>query len=362
MTLNLTIQLQKSTQIALLLLVVVCGILWGYSFYKEGKNYITNQSRNESNKEKFIGTINSSDDTGNGSIDNSCNNPIDDLLKPFNPNIKGYNDDLQYDNQGNKPWQHHDVQGSLPVDHVVKFNKAYYYEYDNKKYTDRLKTALAVPCSLLADAVNDSSWSIPYSLNQENRENLDSNATQEVTQEVNDAYKACIENVATKLNKSPAMVLPGYIDKTEEDGSASSADIQVVHDIMKSYRKHLKEKSMYLVEMELLLYRENKFEGKHIKLSCTAKFLPNKKVWFTNAVAVDLIGVVPEDQIALFPVNASNPFDIRNLRIDNDLPAYINPLFTIKCKVDKSKKNRVTCTGLPNKTLIDTQTLKKIQA
>ena len=293
MSFNFNFQLQKSTIIALLLLVVICGILWGYSFYKECNN--DKQGKNSA-KESFSG--------------NECSDPAEDLLKPFNPKIKGYNDDLHYENQSEKPWQHHDVQGSLPVDPVVKYSKAYYYEFDNKKYMDKLKIALAVPCALLADAVNDSSWSAPYQLDMDNID--DTNV--DVSKEVKEAYDACIENVATKLNSSSAMILPGYIDKAsskpETENSAISADIQIVHDVMRSYRMHLKEKSMYLIDIELLLYRENKFEGKHVKLSCTAKFLPNRKVWFTNVVAVDILGVVPEDHIALFPVNASNPFDI----------------------------------------------------
>jgi hypothetical protein len=316
MTSSLTFHVQRSTLVALLLLVVVCSILWGYSFYKECRI----STENINSKEKFSVT-----EIGNN---NSCLDPRDDLTKSFNPKIKGYNDDLLYENKSDKPWQHHDIQGSLPLDPIVKYPKAYYYEFDNKKYMDNLKTALAVPCALLADAVNDSSWSKLYTFE-------DVEPTQEATQEVNDAYNACIQNVATKLNTSSAMVLPGYTNDT----SIKSASIQVVHDIMRSYRKHLKEKSMYLIDMELLLYRENKFEGKHVKISCTAKFLPNRKVWFTNVVAAELLGVVPEDQIALFPVNASNPFDIENLEVDNDVSADGNSLYTIECVVDKKNKN-----------------------
>jgi len=88
--------------------------------------------------------------------------------------------------------------------------------------------------------------------------------------------------------------------------------------------------------------------------------LPNKKIWFTNVVAVDLLGVVPEDQIALFPVNAYDLFGTENLRVENDVSANTNPLFTIKCKVDKKKNNTVVCSGVPSNTLKDNQSLNKL--
>jgi hypothetical protein len=96
--------------------------------------------------------------------------------------------------------------------------------------------------------------------------------------------------------------------------------------------------------MELLLYRENKYQGKHVSVSCTAKHKLFSG-WYINVVAVDIIGVVPEDQIALFPVDATNPFEIQQLLVDNDVSADskgkgVNS--SIQCRV---VNNKITCTA-----------------
>ena len=221
-----------------------------------------------------------------------------DLELPFNPNILPSNDDIPYSNEavgaGSDPWMHHKVQGSLPVDPKVIYPKAYYYEYDNTHYLSSLRVALATPCVLLADAVKTDRWSNSYTIDA-----LESSAQSEVVS----AYQACVDDIKKHINASPALMLPGDIEPDDDD--APKNNIQVVHDILKSYKKHLTERQMYLIDIELLLYRENKFHGKHVKITCTAK--KSFRGWFTNVIAVDLIGVVPEDQIGLFPVSASRP-------------------------------------------------------
>jgi hypothetical protein len=93
--------------------------------------------------------------------------------------------------------------------------------------------------------------------------------------------------------------------------------IQVVHDILHSYKVHNNSDGMYLIDMERLLYRENKHHGKDVNITCTAKKV--NKGWVVNVVVVDLIGVVPEEDIALFPVIPSNPFDKGQLKVDDDI-------------------------------------------
>ena len=357
-------------------LLVLIGAVWGKCIYKHYLKAINNMTGNESPSDIVMERF-------------DCKNPEDDLKGPFNPNIKFYNDDLSYSNaeplgtatKTDYPWLHHDVQGSLPVNTIVKYNKAYYFELDNVQYLSALKKALEVPCALIKDAVDGSNWgetinpaasvpanttsyplrdaasiqdqmgaqplSIALPASRKNTVDSTSNdgllamplptstsldtATAMYPSKVNDAYNACIATIDKKLNTSSAMALPG-----DPDMSLPSSKIQVIHDLLKSYKVHVNEDSMYLLNIELLLYRENKYQGKHVSMSCIAKYKMFSG-WYINVVAVDIIGVVPEDQIALFPVNASNPFDVSQFLVDNDV------------SVDSMSKSGIQCTVVDKK-------------
>jgi hypothetical protein len=224
--------------------------------------------------------------------------------EPLGPStVIPYNGDILYSNpQGTyDPSKHHPINNSTAQDPKILYPNAYYYELDNLKYVNGLKKALSVPCSLLADAVTQSNWS----------PSIDPKTLAVVSSQVIDAYNACITYVYTKINAAPSMVLPG-------DNPDKPSIIQVVHDILHGYKVHNGSDGMYLIDMELLLYRENKHHGKDVNMTCTAKQSKNNDGWVVNVVALDLIGVVPEDDIGLFPVTPSNPFEVGQLKVDDD--------------------------------------------
>ena len=53
------------------------------------------------------------------------------------------------------------------------------------------------------------------------------------------------------------MDLPGYDEKR---------DIQVVHDIMLRYRTSVENNSYIINDIDMILYRAGKFQGKHVKM------------------------------------------------------------------------------------------------
>jgi hypothetical protein len=221
---------------------------------------------------------------------------------PLGPtNVVPYNSDIAYNNKGTEPWNHHSIS-SIQQDPKILFKKAYYYEFDNATYESSLKKALVVPCALMADAVKSSNWG---------KEIDPIKSTSATSPYVIDAYNACITYVYQKVNAAPSMVLPG-------DPTPATTKVQIVHDVLKWYKMHTVSKDMYLIDMELIMYRENKAHGKHVHATCTAKQSSDKKGWVVNVVAVEVIGVLSEDQIALFPVVPSNPFDISQLNVDED--------------------------------------------
>jgi len=247
---------------------------------------------------------------GNEELLSILNNDIYNSNKsPFDANgdkIIAFNDDLLYTNSGNKPWEHHPVQTSIPNDTKVKFKNAYYYEFDNITYLRNLKIALIVPCQLLADAVLTSNWSSDiYPSSTEN---------DKITKEAIVGYTNCLQYIDNKINNAKSMILPSDIKLQVR------TKIQIVHDIFKSFKIHKTSNSMYLINMELILYRQSKYNGKHIEITCTAKKNNNK--WIIHIVAVRILGVVSEENIGLFPVVPIDPLSVTQLPINADVSTF----------------------------------------
>ena len=243
----------------------------------------------------------------------------------FGPNIYAHNDDIAYSNLSpTNAWAHHEMRDSLEIDpkmHDTKYKKTYYYEHDNLTYENGLRKALTVPCALVFNAIKTSNWSDSYNSLELGK--------QEQQDEVYEAYQKCILYIYAKINTAGTLDLPG--------ASASSPPIQIVHDILKSFCIHLTEKSMYMIDMEVLLYRENKYHGKRVHLVCTAK--KSRDSWQVNVVSLQLLGVVPEDQIALFPVVPQNPFDVQQMHVNEDVD--VTNASPMKCA---TVNNTIQCT------------------
>jgi len=246
--------------------------------------------------------LNTNDTTSN--ISNICsdnNQPV----SAINNDIIAYNDDLISTNTGNNPWEHHKVHKSIPINPEVKFTNAYYYEFGNLLYLNNMKTALVVPCDLLADAVLTSNWSELIN------PSISMNSDESTLQEVVDGYNNCLMYIDDKINNAISMILPG------EKNVKTPSRIQIVHDIFKSYKMHTTSQSMYLIHIELILYRLSKYNGKHVELTCTAKKVDTD--WIIHVVAINILGVVPEEDIALYPVIPNDNLNIEQLQVVNDV-------------------------------------------
>jgi hypothetical protein len=267
-------------KLTIIIFILIIAFFWGTNIY-----------------DRYIKKIEFFDDTA------SCITPTEAPLGPTT--VVPYNDDIAYMNPTNNPapWMHHKMASSLEQDPKIIFPNAYYYEFDNQKYVDGLNKALSVPCTLLSDAVNQSNWSISIEPDPKN-------PTLSIPADVVDAYNACLTYIDKKLNSSSSMILPG-------DDPSKPSYIQIVHDIFLSYKSHVNSDGMYLIDLEVVLYRENKQHGKDVKVRCTTKSTHGG--WIVNVVALDLVGVVSEDEIGLFPVTASNPFDINALKVEDDI-------------------------------------------
>lgn len=187
------------------------------------------------------------------------------------------------------------MQDSVSMSTHVKYRNAYYYEYDNGEYLDGLNSIFNVG----AYTYNPSEWNT-YKLGASGSVDLDP-ATTHVPPDVLIAYDNCINTFTQLLNRdhNNALLLP----------DTNFIPIQVVHDVLRTYGMHKTIKNYYLFDIEAILYRQSKYQGKHIGMRVTY----NNDTNTLNVIQIGIIGVVAEDKIGMFPVVAQNPFDIDQL-------------------------------------------------
>ena len=192
---------------------------------------------------------------------------------------KPYNIRMMYENTGEYPWNRHSINSSIPYDVNIKKEaiNVYYYEFDNSTFNDKLKEVFKSKCEELIIAVEGSewnSWKNPKTLRDTSEKN-----------KLKSYYDTMFNFIVKKL-QSPIMDLPGE-DKKQK--------MQVVHDIMLRYRTHRVYSSYYMFDMDMILYRAGKFQGKHVKLVV----ITNGTI--INVILARIVGVVSEDNIVIYP-------------------------------------------------------------
>jgi hypothetical protein len=81
-----------------------------------------------------------------------------------------------------------------------------------------------------------------------------------VNESILNGYNTFINYIKTTLNNSQFMLL--------KEDPQNKKPIQIVHDILINFRIHKTDKNSVLLHIEILLYRENKYNGKHIGIKC----------------------------------------------------------------------------------------------
>ena len=211
------------------------------------------------------------DDIDNNNVSETFINQ-DNVIKPSNTRIAYYN-------IGDEPWNRHTITSSIPYDVTVRndANTAFYYEFDNETYNKKLKEIFKSSCEELIIATEGNKWSKwmnPKTSSSEEKHKL------------MQYYDLILSVINDKLNAGNIMDLPG--DKPQKP-------VQIVHDLMKRYRQNISNKDFYLFDIEMIMYREGKLQGKHIKLYVISNGVR------LNVIAMKVIGVISEDNIVLHP-------------------------------------------------------------
>ena len=168
----------------------------------------------------------------------------------------------------------------------------YYYEFDNKTFNDKLKQVFKSNCEELIIAVEGSKWNA-----WQNPKTLGSVAEKD---RLKSYYDKIFDFVAKRL-QSGIMDLPGE-DKKQK--------IQIVHDIMLRYRTHSVYPSYYMFDIDMILYRAGKFQGKHVKLVAVISGMNGMNGVNINIILTKIVGVVSEDNIVIYPYTSFDKLNI----------------------------------------------------
>jgi len=268
--------------VSIIIIIIIFGLLVN--------NYLYDFINNNDTLEPF------------GNFDNKKEDENKEIIE-----MKPYNTRILYNNVGELPWNRHTISSSIPFDVTVKkeVSNAFYYEFNNADYELNLKKIFKNKCEELIIATDGNKWSKwidPKSLNSD-KDKLE-------IQKIIEYYNKIFDIVKEKLNNTDIMDLQGDVNNPKK--------IQIVHDIMKRYRYNLDNKSYYIFDIEMILYRVGKLQGKHIKIIATTNGIT------VNIIVIKIIGVISEDNIVLYPYTGTDILNKNNMDFDVFTPSELS--------------------------------------
>ena len=173
---------------------------------------------------------------------------------------------------------------SLPFDLNSKYPRAYYSEMNNDMFKDALQKTFAHPetCQALDVAMKAEDWA-PL------RRDVEPIGFQQIYESV------VVKNIRDVVKASP------YFKEVE-------GDVTIAYERRKATFVHKQKQNTYLVKLEVVFHRPGKFQAKHADIDVVMQLVSNQ--WQHRVVAANIVGIVFEDQIAMHPVTASDPFQI----------------------------------------------------
>lgn len=212
-------------------------------------------------------------------------------------------------------WERHTIEDSLPIDHPLEYPKAYYSELDNNAFLEALQQTFDDKKFI----VNGAEWQPTKPVNS-----LDVPPA-----EVLVGYKMITNWLLDTINASSNFKLEGD----------PSAPFQMIHDYWNSWAKSNPPKDLYMYDIDIVLYREAKFNAKHINMKIIVDIQTNTVV---GVAEISIKGTIIEDRFGLFPVTQSDKTDLENLNMpyDDDPLANYPPLIdetVVKAEITRRK-------------------------
>jgi len=176
---------------------------------------------------------------------------------------------------------------SIPIDLNIDKNK-YYFEYDNKTYLQILK-------KIFNPNYNNFLSDFDYNY--------------EINNDIVGIYNKTYQFINNKLIDNNH-----FFDK---NNLIDNNNIQILHDVLNKYKIN-KLENQYLLDIDLILYREGKLNGKHINFII---FIDNIDQYVIN---IEIKGIVGEDKIGFYPLEYNDNKllyeEKDNLIEENDYP------------------------------------------
>lgn len=206
---------------------------------------------------------------------------------------------------------------SVPLDLNTKYPNAFYHEMTNAEFETALKQTFASnqTCIPLKMALQIKDWILigkdePFGLQQ--------------------IYETvAVNGMRTSIkNSSYFATVPGVV--------------QIVYEDRQKTFKHISLPNTYLIYAEMIMYREHKYHAKHVATNIVLK-QNTSDVWEYQVVSIEVLGILFEDQVAMYPVSANNPFERNQMTFDENpyvqAPAVLLDNDTVLSLVQKQSLN-----------------------
>ena len=185
--------------------------------------------------------------------------------------VTGYNDTIENTNRGPEPWNHHKVNALPASDLPVRYPKAYYYELNNTDFQQALSSAFNLPAA--GGAGQDEEWGPTI-----------------FGVDIMEAYTTVINLLTTTL------IEKAYLFRLPD---STSPPCKVIHDVLTSVYVNT-NKPQYLMNIDVVLYREAKYQAKSVHTVCVVDASGDKPI--ARFVEMKVVGVISEGDFGLFPV------------------------------------------------------------
>lgn len=190
-----------------------------------------------------------------------------------------YNSSIQLSNNSDDMKDRHPID-SIPYDIDLKdrYKKAYYYELNNDDYLAFLKAYFSTCMDGLKDFTNI----------------IDSTDVEWTTD---------LTDIAS---------VKGFYDQGYQylSNRFDKKDIKIVHDVLNRYKKL--DNNKVLFDIDLILYRHGKINGKHVNMVLLKDFTK------TIVIDVSIKGIVGEDKIYMHPVELYQKQGMAYADVDTD--------------------------------------------
>ena len=183
-----------------------------------------------------------------------------------------------YTNTGIMPFEYINFYSYLPYDIISKNKQNKVYDFGNDELNELFRKKFKINHSKVISLIDGLTWSKWTQTNELNKSKKLYNYYMNVIEDMNDA----LQDDIFKIEDTSYMIIKHYLNR---------------------YKVAQENDNTYLLEISVLIYRNNRPLAKHLKVLCLCNNI------YTNFLMVKVVGVVPECQLktSISNYNINNP-------------------------------------------------------